>query len=125
MEVWDLTRGDWRPHRPEILSSTEEGRAITVDLPAGEMLQEHQVHEGAWITVIQGEVSITSETGQTIEAQAGILVHLVPQERHEVKALTDARILLLLTPWPGPGHPGTMTLEQKADVRNRAAKRAS
>ncbi len=124
MEVWHLKSGDRRPHRPEILSSTDEGRAITIDLPAGEMLQEHQVHEGAWITVIQGAVKIASETGQTVEAQAGVLVHLVPKERHDVVALTDARILLLLTPWPGSGHPGPMTLKQKADVRDRAAERA-
>jgi hypothetical protein len=51
-------------------------------------------------------------------------VYLPPRERHEVRALTDARVLLLLTPWPGPGHPGTMTLEEKADVRARAAERA-
>jgi hypothetical protein len=51
MDDWDLKRLAWRPHHPEILSSTEEGRAIVLDLPAGEMLQDHQVHEGAWITV--------------------------------------------------------------------------
>jgi len=88
------------------------------------MLQDHQVHEGAWITVIRGEVTITTKNGQTVEAHAGILVHLAPQERHEVNAVTDARILLLLAPWPGPGHPGAMTLEQKTEARSRAAERA-
>ena len=60
-----------------------------------------------------------------VEAEAGVLVYLPPRERHEVRALTDARVLLLLTPWPGSGHPGTMTLEQKAEVRARAAERAN
>jgi quercetin dioxygenase-like cupin family protein len=124
MDLWDLQRRDWRPHRPEILSSAQDARAITLDLPAGEMLQDHQVHEGAWIMVIRGEVTINSETGQTVEAQAGMLLHLAPQERHEVRAREDARLLLLLTPWPGPGHPGTMTLKEKTDVRARAAERA-
>ena len=124
MDVWDLKRRDWSPHRPEILSTAQEGRAITLDLPAGEMLQDHQVHEGAWIMVIRGEVAIISETAQIVEAQPGILLHLAPQERHEVRAHTDTRLLLLLTPWPGPGHPGTMTLEEKTDVRARAAERA-
>ena len=126
MELWDLNSRDWNPHRPEILSSAQDGRAITLDLPAGEMLQDHQVHEGAWIAIIRGDVTITSETGQTVEAEAeaGILLHLPPQERHEVKARTDARLLLILTPWPGVGHPGTMTLQEKADVRSRAAGRA-
>jgi len=123
MNTWDLKRLDFRPHHPEILSSTAEGRAIVLDLPAGERLQDHQVHEGAWITVVHGEVRIVTHTGQTIDAQPGILVQFAPQERHEVNALTDARLLLLLTPWPGAGHPGTMTLEQKTDVRTRAAQR--
>ncbi len=125
MDDWDLKRVAWRPHHPEILTSGDEGRAIVIDLPVGEMLKDHQVHEGAWIIVIDGEARITSQAGQTVEAQPGVLVQFAPQERHEVKALADSRILLLLTPWPGAGHPGTMTLEEKSDVRGRAAERAT
>lgn len=125
MDAWDLEEGDWKPHNPEILFSTDEGRAISIDLPAGEMLQDHQVHEGAWITVVRGDLSITDNRGQTVQARVGSLVHFVPHERHEVTAVADARLLLLLTPWPGDGHPGAMTLAQKADVRARAAARAS
>jgi quercetin dioxygenase-like cupin family protein len=124
VERWDLRRLAWRPHNPEILSSSEEGRAIVLDLPAGGMLQDHQVHEGAWITVIDGAITVEDHAGELVQAEAGVLVYLPPRERHEVRALSDARVLLLLTPWPGPGHPGTMTLEEKADVRSRAAERA-
>ncbi len=124
MDAWNLKHLEWRPDHPEILSSAEEGRAIVLDLPAGGTLQDHQVHEGAWITVIYGEVSITSHAGQTADAQPGTLVQFAPQERHEVRALADSRILLLLTPWPGPGHPGAMTLDEKTEVRDRAAERA-
>jgi quercetin dioxygenase-like cupin family protein len=124
VERWDLRRLAWSPHNPEILSSSEEGRAILLDLPAEEKLQDHQVHEGAWITVIDGAIAVADRDGQLFHIEPGVLVYLEPRERHEVEALTDARMLLLLTPWPGPGHPGTMTLEQKADVRARAAERA-
>jgi quercetin dioxygenase-like cupin family protein len=124
MDDWDLKRVAWRPHHPEILASGDEGRAIVLDLPAGEMLQDHQVHEGAWIMVIDGEAEITSHAGQRIDASPGILVQFAPRERHQVRALADSRILLLLTPWPGDGHPGSMTLEEKTDVRDRAAERA-
>ena len=124
MEHWDLKRLDRKPHHPEILSSTGDGRAIVLDLPAGEVLQEHQVHEGAWIIVADGEVRITPHAGRAVDVSAGVLVRFAPQERHEVRALADARLLLLLTPWPGPGHPGALTLEQKTDVRGRAAARA-
>jgi quercetin dioxygenase-like cupin family protein len=125
MDAWDLKRFAWSPHHPEILSSTVGGRAILLDLPAGEMLQDHQVHEQAWIAVIYGEVRITNHTSQTSDVPPGVLVQFAPQERHEVKALADSRLLLLLTPWPGPGHPGAMTLDEKTDVRERAAERAS
>lgn len=124
MDDWDLKQLAWRPHNPEILSSSEEGRAVVLDLPTGEMLKDHQVHEGAWITVIYGEVRITSHVGQTIDAEPGTLVQFAPQERHELMALVDSRILLLLTPWPGAGHPGAMTLVEKTEVRGRAAERA-
>jgi quercetin dioxygenase-like cupin family protein len=124
MDDWDLKSPAWSPHHPEILSSSDGGRAILLDLPAGEMLQDHQVHEGAWITLVYGEVRITNRTNQTIDAQPGTLVQFAPQERHEVKALANSRLLLLLTPWPGPGHPGAMTLDEKTDVRDRAAERA-
>jgi len=125
MDDWDLKHLAWTPHHPQILSSTEEGRAIVLDLPAGETLQDHQVHEAAWITVTYGELRITSHAGRTIDAQPGTLVQFAPQERHEVKALANSRLLLLLTPWPGPGHPGAMTIEDKAAVRDRAAARAN
>ena len=124
MDDWDLKRLTWRPRHPEILSSTQEGRAIVLDLPAGELLQDHEVHEGAWITVIDGQVRITGHRGQAIHAQPGTLARFAPQERHEVEAIVDSRILLLLAPWPGPGHPGAMTLKEKSDVRSRAAERA-
>jgi quercetin dioxygenase-like cupin family protein len=124
MDAWDLDGLDPKPHRPEILLSTDEGRAIALDLPAGELLQDHQVHEDAWIMVIRGELHVASESGHAADARPGVLVHLASGERHEVRASSDARLLLLLTPWPGPGHPGAMTLEQKADVRRRAAERA-
>jgi quercetin dioxygenase-like cupin family protein len=123
MDDWNLEALAWTPHNPQILCSTEEGRAIVLDLPAGGMLQEHQVHEGAWIVVVDGEIAVTTD-GRAVEARPGIVVHFAPQERHEVKAVTDARLLLLLTPWPGNGHPGAMTVEQKNGVRARAAERA-
>jgi hypothetical protein len=33
------------------------------------------------------------------------VAHWEPQQRHEVRAKTDSRLLLILAPWPGAGHP--------------------
>ena len=121
MRSWDLKAVDLRPHAPEILSSTEEARAVALEIPEGESLQNHQVHERAWVSVIVGEVEITTTGGETVAGGTGLMVEFAPGERHAVRALTKARLLLLLTPWPGDGHPGTMPLSDKATVRLRAA----
>jgi quercetin dioxygenase-like cupin family protein len=71
--------------------------------------------------VIEGEVEVKAPGGDGALAGIGHLLEFEPGERHTVSAKGDATILLLLTPWPGDGHPGAMTLEQKAEVRERAA----
>jgi len=121
MDSWDIGKLDLRPHSPEILSSTEDARAIVLEIPAGESLTDHQVHERAWVTVIEGEVEITTTAGERVSGDTGLVVEFAPNERHAVHARSRARILLLLTPWPGAGHPGGMTVEDKAHVRQHAA----
>lgn len=121
MRSWEIKGLELRPHSPQILSSTADARAIAVEIPAGESLTDHQVYERAWVTVIEGEVEVSTVDGDRIEGGAGLLVEFDPQERHAVQARTKARILLLLTPWPGVGHPGAMTVEEKSHARESAA----
>jgi quercetin dioxygenase-like cupin family protein len=122
MRSWQVDKLDLKPRLPEILSSSDEGRALALDLAAGESLRDHEVHERAWIVVIEGEIEVSTAAGEIARGSAGLMVELAPRERHEVLALSKARLLLLLTPWPGPGHPGAMTLTQKLYARRHAAK---
>jgi quercetin dioxygenase-like cupin family protein len=105
MDIWDLRSLDIQPHHPEVLR-TDDGaaRVIAIQLPAGEQLQEHEVHEHAYLVVVDGQVELAQD-GQSEPASVGTVAHWVPQERHEVRATTDARLLLVLAPWPGAGHP--------------------
>jgi quercetin dioxygenase-like cupin family protein len=121
MNTWTITDLELKPHAPEILSSTDETRAIALMIPAGESLDDHQVHERAWVTVLAGEVEITTGAGTAVVGGHGLVVEFAPNERHAVHAHAEARLLLLLTPWPGVGHPGALTLEQKANARESAA----
>ncbi len=121
MKNWNVNTLDLEPHAPQILSSTDDARAIGLAIPAGESFQDHQVHERAWVVVLAGEVELTTTAGERIAGGPGIVVEFDPRERHAVHALTDARLLLLLTPWPGVGHPGAMRLEDKAHAREDAA----
>jgi len=113
MNHWDVNRLDLRPHAPQILSSTDDARAIALALPAGEGLQEHQVHERAWVSVLCGEVEVTTAAGERVTGGPGLVLEFDPRERHAVQAISESRLLLLLTPWPGVGHPGAMSIEDK------------
>jgi quercetin dioxygenase-like cupin family protein len=120
---WDLNALDLKPRLPEILSSSDVARAIALDLAAGESLADHQVHERAWLVVLSGEVDVSTAEGERAKGGVGLVVEFAPGERHEVTASNDARLLLLLTPWPGRGHPGAMTIREKLYARRHAAKR--
>jgi quercetin dioxygenase-like cupin family protein len=104
MQTWDLASLDVAPHQPEVLRSDAEARAIAINLPAGEQLQEHQVHERAWLVVAGGEVEVEQD-GESVSGGPGLVAHFEPNARHVVRAASDARILLFLAPWPGEGHP--------------------
>jgi quercetin dioxygenase-like cupin family protein len=82
-------------------SARGEARSILIALAAGQGLQDHQVHERAYVVVIAGEVDVAGAIGGP-----GLAAVFEPAERHAVRALTDARLLLVLAPWPGQGHPG-------------------
>jgi quercetin dioxygenase-like cupin family protein len=104
MDSWDIASLDVQPRQPEILRSDEETRVIAINLPAGEELKEHQVHERAYLLVASGEIEV-EQGGNTVKGGPGFLAHFEPNERHEVRASSDARVVLLLSPWPGEGHP--------------------
>ena len=105
MRTWDISTLDVQPHNPAVLDSEQEGRAIVINLPSGERLQEHQVHERAWLLVVTGAIEIADSGGDSVKGGPGLLAEFDPNERREVRATEDARLLLLLSPWPGEGHP--------------------
>ena len=49
MQTWDLTSLDVQPHKPEVISTEDEGRAVVIELPAG-----------TW-TVLETEHSLDSQ----------------------------------------------------------------
>ncbi len=105
MQTWDIAGMDVEPHNPRVIDSQDEGRAIVINLPAGESLDEHQVHERAWLVVIEGEIEVSEPGEEAVAGEQGFLAEWDPGERHEVSATADSSLLLLLTPWPGEGHP--------------------
>jgi quercetin dioxygenase-like cupin family protein len=104
MDTWDIASLDVQPHQPVVLRSDDETRVIAINLPAGEELREHQVHERAWLVVAEGEIEV-DQGGDTVSGGPGFLAHFEPTERHGGRAPSDSRLILLLSPWPGEGHP--------------------
>jgi quercetin dioxygenase-like cupin family protein len=103
---WDLRRLDVAPHHPVILHSARgQARSVALHLPPGELLQDHQVHERTHLVVVDGEVEV-QRGAETVTGGPGFFAVFDPGERHEVRAKGDARLLLVLAPWPGDGHPG-------------------
>jgi quercetin dioxygenase-like cupin family protein len=105
MEAWRLPEiaTPAGSRSPVVLKSDDEARAVLVGLDPGQALGDHQVKEHAWILVVGGTVTVGAG-GEELHAPAGTLVRFEPDERHSVRSEGGAKILLLLAPWPGPGH---------------------
>ena len=64
MDSWDLTTLDVEVHKPSVLRSDRgAARAIAINLPAGDALQEHEVHEHAYLVCVAGELEIEHDGG--------------------------------------------------------------
>jgi quercetin dioxygenase-like cupin family protein len=124
MESWDLKSVEVEPHKPRILASADDARTILLRLPKGEEMQEHEVHERARVFVVDGDVDVAEVDGDFASAAAGHLFEFGPGERRTIVARSDARLLMVLSPWPGDGHPGAMSLEEKTEAREKAAEHA-
>jgi quercetin dioxygenase-like cupin family protein len=89
--------------KPRVLFSSPECRLVALDLRRGERLPDHHVRERAVVQVISGLVEIDA-SGETVECEPGTLVTFDPGEHHAVRGIDDARLLLMLAPWPAAGH---------------------
>jgi redox-sensitive bicupin YhaK (pirin superfamily) len=106
MEHWDLRAVEVEPHKPKILHSARgEARSILIQLDDGEALEDHEVHERAYLVVVDGEIE-AGDPSDPVRGGTGFAAVWDPHERHVVRARSDARLLLILAPWPGDGHPG-------------------
>ena len=105
MQRWDLLTIETPAgsRSPVVLHSDDEARAVLIGLAPGQSLGDHQVKEHAFVLVLDGSVRVGSG-GETFDAGAGTLLRFEPDERRAVSTDAGARLLLLLAPWPGPGH---------------------
>ena len=105
MQSWNLneieTPGGSRS--PVVLRSDPGARAVLIALQPGQALGDHQVKEGALVSVVDGAVHVESG-GRSIEGTAGCFFSFDPDERRSISSEVGARLLLVFSPWPGEGH---------------------
>jgi len=106
MQNWsvkDITTEDGS-RSPQVLHSQEgESRVVAIHLQGGQSLGDHEVKEAALLLVVDGTVRVEAG-GESVDGKPGMLFRFEPQERHSVSAAGEARIVLVLAPWPGEGH---------------------
>ena len=106
MQHWNIgelneAEGSRSPH---VLHSQEgESRIVAIHLTSGQELGDHQVKEAALLVVVDGRVRVEAG-GSSVDGRAGTVVRFEPDERHAVVADGDARLVLVLAPWPADGH---------------------
>jgi quercetin dioxygenase-like cupin family protein len=105
VQSWNLleleTPGGTRS--PIVLHSTDEARAVLIGIAPGQQLGDHQVHENAYMIVVDGRVQVDSGE-DSLAAGPGTMVRFEENERRRVSSAEGAKLLLILAPWPGPGH---------------------
>lgn len=105
MQSWNLNdietpRGS---RSPVVLRSDPGARAVLIALEPGQALGDHQVKEGALVSVIEGAVRVVSG-GETVEGSAGFVFSFDADERRSITSDSGARLLMVFSPWPGEGH---------------------
>jgi quercetin dioxygenase-like cupin family protein len=106
VQSWNLREIDTpRGSRSPVVLRSDPGgaRAVLIALEPGQSLGDHQVKEGALVTVVDGSVRVEAG-GETIDAEAGCCFSFDVNERRSISSQKGARILLVLSPWPGEGH---------------------
>jgi quercetin dioxygenase-like cupin family protein len=105
VQSWNLREIDTpRGSRsPVVLRSDAAARAVLIALEPGQKLGDHQVKEGALVSVVDGSIRVDSG-GETIEGDTGCFFYFDADERRAISSENGARILLVFAPWPGEGH---------------------
>jgi hypothetical protein len=104
MQSWQLDRLRLQANEPQILESGEDGsRVVALLLPAGEVLQEHLLHEYALVFIIRGLLLVDTGASER-RLSSPTLIRFETGERSEICAITECQLILCLFPSPGPEH---------------------
>ena len=70
-------------------------RVVVLTFPAGQALKEHSAPKTLLLQALDGRLRVTV-ADQVVELAPGGLIRVEKLERHEVEALEDSRLMLML-----------------------------
>lgn len=68
-------------------------RAIRISFVAGQVMREHSTNLPILVQVLDGHI-VFRLAGESLHMPAGAIVHVEPDEVHELEALSDSHVLL-------------------------------
>jgi quercetin dioxygenase-like cupin family protein len=90
---------------PHVIHEGDRSRGVLLVLNAGQSLDEHEVRESTWALVVEGAIEVSAAgSDEALTLEQGSLVYWNAQERRSIASPQGARMLMILTPWPGEGH---------------------
>jgi quercetin dioxygenase-like cupin family protein len=82
-----------------VLSDVGASRGVLFTFRAGQRLKEHRTSSQILVHVVSGTIAFEAR-GQAVEATQGSLLQLEGDIPHSIAALSDASVLVIMTPSP-------------------------
>jgi uncharacterized protein (DUF2249 family) len=83
----------------QVLSDIGSARMVLFAFKAGQQLKEHSTSSQILVHILRGRITFTT-TGNSVEAQAEMVLQLEANVPHSSIAQTDAVMLVIMTPSP-------------------------
>lgn len=97
-QLRERARLQHKGHVAETIVKEHDLRAVLVVMPTSGILHPHQPEESVVLQVLDGLVRVHL-SGETVSAAAGTILALGKGTLHDVEAVGDS-VLLLVLPWP-------------------------
>lgn len=82
-----------------VLADTGDARTVLFAFKAGQQLRDHRTSSQVLVQVLRGLIVFAAK-GAQVRARAGMLLQLEAGVPHSLEAITNAVVLLTLTPSP-------------------------
>ena len=104
LESWDIASLDLQPHHPQVLRSDEHTRAIAINFTRGRNVAGARDPRGGLPDRERGPGRARAGRGDRGRRHGVCGAFSAPRAARGARQ-GDSRLLLILAPWPGVGHP--------------------